>query len=160
MGVVIGGMSRMPIDRYEFGGLIFSIIYEFSKIQRHMSNSAGLYSGQPRVLTILKDNEGCTLSELSQLCGVGMPSLSVSLRNMEKTGLIYKQADENGSRMQSLYLTETGLQKAMIFHEQIDLFFKEFLASLEGDVADQMNELLLRLKEYFTTFNLKHGEEE
>ncbi|MBP2650596.1 MAG: hypothetical protein H6Q74_1421 [Firmicutes bacterium] len=144
----------MPVDRYEFGGLLFSVVFEFSKIQRYLSNNAGLYSGQPRVLTILKDNEGCTLSELSQLCGIGMPSLSVSVRNMEKNGLIYKQTDENGNWMQNLYLTKSGWEKAMIFHEQIDQFYKEFLDSLDEDGAEQLNENLLRMKEYFREFNL------
>lgn len=148
-----GGMKKMPVDRYKFGGLVFSVLYEFSKVQRKLSNNAGLYSGQPRILTILKDNAGCTLSELSQLCGIGLPSLSVSLRNMVKTGLIYKVIEEKGSRLQSLYLTEAGLDKAMAFHEQIDLLYKEFLDSLDDDMQEQMNGILAQLKEYFTQFN-------
>ncbi len=120
----------MPVDRYKLGGLFFSLTYEFARLERVMSKRMGLYSGQPRVLTTLKDNDGCTLSELSAHCGIGMPSLSVSVRNMAKTGLIRKDNSEKDSRAQHLFLTERGREKDWMFHEAIDQFYKEVLETL------------------------------
>ena len=81
----------MSIIRYEFGGLVFSVTYDFARLERNFCKVAGLYQGQPRILTILKENEGVTLSALSQLCSIGMPSLSVSVRNLQKSGLLRKE---------------------------------------------------------------------
>ena len=78
----------MPISRYDFGGLVFAVTRDFARLERNFCKVAGLYQGQPRILTILKANEGVTLSELSPLCGIGLPSLSVSLRTLQKSSLI------------------------------------------------------------------------
>lgn len=150
----------MPVDRYEFGGLLFSIFYEYSKVQRFLCRDAGLYSGQPRILTILKDNEGCTLSELSELCGIGMPSLSVSVRNMEKSGLIRRETFGKNNRIQLLHLTETGLKKAQAFHEAIDRFYMDLLSALGDEGSESMQRCMLQLKEYLVKYNNTAGNEE
>ena len=66
----------MPISRYDFGGLVFAVTRDFARLERNFCKVAGLYQGQPRILTILKTNEGVTLSELSPLCGIGLPTAS------------------------------------------------------------------------------------
>ena len=92
----------MAVVRYDFGGLVFSMTYDFGRLERNFCKVAGIYQGQPRILTILKENEGVTLSELSPLCNIGMPSLSVSLRNLQKSGLVRK---DGTGKNQKLYLT-------------------------------------------------------
>jgi DNA-binding MarR family transcriptional regulator len=143
----------MPVDRYKFGGRFFSLTYEFSKLERNLCGTAGLYVGQPRILTILKDNEGCTLSELSELCGIGMPSLSVSVRNMVKSGLIRKGNAEKDSRAQLLYLTDVGHTKAEIFHESIDAFYKNLLDALGDSGAEEADNLIHQLTKHVAKIN-------
>ncbi|MBE6991663.1 MAG: MarR family transcriptional regulator [Ruminococcaceae bacterium] len=143
------------MNRIQFGSLIFSLMYEFSKMERKMSSNAGLYSGQPRVLTILKFNEGCTLSELSDICGIGMPSLSVSVRNMEKSGLLRREISGSDGRVQKIYLTEEGYQRAEMFHEEIDAFYSEFLGSLSEEKIDKLAEHLELMKDTFAGYNEK-----
>lgn len=144
------------MNRIQFGSLIFSLMYEFSKMERKMSSNAGLYSGQPRVLTILKFNEGCTLSELSEICGIGMPSLSVSVRNMEKSGLLRREISGSDGRVQKIYLTEEGYQRAEMFHEEIDAFYSEFLGGLSQDNIDKLAGHLTLMKDTFAAYNEKH----
>lgn len=140
----------MAIKRKDFGGLMFSLTYGFSRLQRNLSKKAGLYSGQPRVLTILKEEGGCTLKELSALCDIGMPSLSVSVRNMEKSGLIQR---EGPARSRIISLTETGQSRAQAFHEQIDSFYKGLLSDLGEEDAEQLYALLKRMDRYLSDFN-------
>ncbi len=129
----------MAVVRFDFGGLIFSFVNQFARLQRLFCKKTGLYAGQPRVLTILRENEGCTLKELAAVCNIGMPSLSVSVRNMEKTGLIRR---EGGARSPRLYLTETGWEKAGAFHLLIDRFYAEFLSSVGEEEGEQLDRLL------------------
>lgn len=144
------------MNRIEFGSRIFSLMYEFSKMERKMSSNAGLYSGQPRVLTILRFNEGCTLSELSEICGIGMPSLSVSVRNMEKSGLLRREISGNDGRVQKIYLTEEGCQRAQKFHDEIDAFYSEFLAGISAKEADELAAHLQLMKDTFAVYNEKN----
>lgn len=142
----------MAVVRYDFGGLVFGVTYDFARLERNFCKVAGIYQGQPRILTILNQNEGVTLSELSPLCNIGMPSLSVSLRNLQKSGLVRK---EGSGKNQKLYLTETGRERALIFHEQIDAFYKEFLSGLGEEASEQLNQSLKRFDDYLKDFNEK-----
>ena len=148
----------MPISRYDFGGLVFTVTRDFARIERNFCKVAGLYQGQPRILTILKSNEGVTLSELSPLCGIGLPSLSVSLRNLQKSGLIRK---EGTGKNQKLYLTEQGHQRAMIFHQEIDRFFTQYFSTLGPQGAEAFGGALSSFDSFITDFNdqyeLQHG---
>ena len=148
----------MPISRYDFGGLIFTVTRDFSRLERNFCKVAGLYQGQPRILTILKSNEGVTLSELSPLCNIGLPSLSVSLRNLQKSGLIRK---EGTGKNQKLYLTEQGQQCALTFHQEIDAFFTRYLTQLGPQQAEVFSSTLQSFDQYICDFNeeyeLEHG---
>ena len=148
----------MPISRYDFGGLVFTVTRDFARMERNFCKVAGLYQGQPRILTILKSNEGVTLSELSPLCGIGLPSLSVSLRNLQKSGLIRK---EGTGKNQKLYLTELGHQCAMIFHQEIDSFFTQYFSSLGPQGAEAFGSALQSFDKFIEDFNeqyeLRHG---
>ena len=148
----------MPISRYDFGGLIFTVTRDFSRLERNFCKVAGLYQGQPRILTILKTNEGVTLSELSPLCGIGLPSLSVSLRNLQKSSLIRK---EGTGKNQKLYLTELGKQRALAFHQEIDSFFNHYLDSLGPKETEAFGNALSAFDGFISDFNdqyeLRHG---
>ena len=126
--------------------------------ERNFCKVAGLYQGQPRILTILKANEGVTLSELSPLCGIGLPSLSVSLRNLQKSGLIRK---EGTGKNQKLYLTELGEQCALAFHQEIDSFFNHYLDSLGPKETEAFGNALSAFDGFISDFNdqyeLRHG---
>lgn len=144
----------MAVVRYDFGGLVFAMTYDFSRLERNFCKVAGLYQGQPRILTILKENEGVTLSELSPLCAIGMPSLSVSVRNLQKSGLIRK---EGTGKNQKLFLTDTGRQRALAFHQEIDAFYRDFLEHLGPAASEQMNQSFQQFDSYVKDFN-KHYE--
>lgn len=148
----------MAVVRYDFGGLVFSTTYDFSRLERNFCKIAGIYQGQPRILTILKENEGVTLSELSPLCNIGMPSLSVSVRNLQKSGLVRK---EGTGKNQKLFLTETGREKAELFHLQIDSFYKDFLEKLGPEASQQLNDSMQAFDDYLKEFNqqfeIQHG---
>lgn len=145
----------MAVVRYDFGGLVFSVSYDFARLERNFCKVAGLYLGQPRILTILKENEGVTLSELSPLCSIGMPSLSVSVKNLQKSGLIRK---EGTGKNQKIYLTDTGRERALAFHEEIDAFYAELLEDFGPEGSEQLNDSFSKFDRYIKAFNKKYEE--
>ncbi len=140
----------MAVERFEFGSLIFAMTYDFSRLERNFCKVAQLYQGQPRILTILQEHQGVTLSELSPLCNIGMPSLSVSVRNLQKSGLIRK---EGTGKNQKLFLTDTGRERALAFHNLIDSFYEEFMAKLGPETSTQMYQFFQQFDGYIQDFN-------
>lgn len=65
----------------------------------------GLYSGQQNIIFALIENEGITSSKLASSCGVSLPTMSVSIKRMEKAGFILKKPDEKDARIMHLYPT-------------------------------------------------------
>ena len=142
----------MSVDRYDFGGLLFSFTYKYNRLLRKFCSDSGLYLGQPRILALLRDNPGCTLSELSELAGVGMPSLSVSIRNMKKSGLI-RYGDDAHTRGREMFLTEEGLSKSDNFNREFDAFLSSFLSELGDDRAGVFSSELSNMQSFISRYD-------
>jgi DNA-binding MarR family transcriptional regulator len=97
----------------------------------------------------LQENEGLTLSALSPLCSIGLPSLSVSLRNLQKSGLIRK---EGTGKNQRVYLTETGRQRAWAFHLQIDAFYQAYFQHLGPEKTQQLRDSLADFDQFLQDY--------
>ena len=67
-----------------------------------------IHPGQPPILKLLMEKDGRSQCELACIIGVSRASLGVSLRRMEKAGLITRTPDEKDSRYNMVYLTEEG----------------------------------------------------
>ena len=95
-------------------------------------SALGLSPGQPKILEMLKQLEGCTQKELAKACDVEPATITSILPNMEKSDLIKREAIvyDAGKRAFRVSLTEKG--KAMegevtrIFDEIEALSFKGF----------------------------------
>ena len=146
------------MDRYAFGGVIFSFFYEYDRLMRRLSTKSGLYSGQPRVITVMQAHPGCTLSELAEMIGVGMPSLSVSVRNMRKSGLIRTDGDKLKGR--KLYLTEEGMKKAEAFDNIFDEFLQGFVDDLGAENEDVIDGQLRNMVNVLHEYNVRYTSEE
>jgi DNA-binding MarR family transcriptional regulator len=138
-----------PSKRIEFGSRFFSFVYDFLKLERLISVKTGLFSGQARILTVLKNyGDNRSLSELSELCDIGISSLSVSIQNMEKKGFVKKVNGEKDNRLQLVSLTDSGREKAQVFHTLIDDFFKGLIRELGNGDAEEASALFTKLTEY------------
>jgi DNA-binding MarR family transcriptional regulator len=71
-------------------------------------NEEGLFSGQQDIIILLKHNKGLTISQLAESMDVATPTVSVSIKRMEKAGFVEKRVDDKDARITKLYLTEKG----------------------------------------------------
>lgn len=140
----------MQFNKMKFGARLFSFFYEYDHMMRQFCNNVGLYSGQPRILTAMSKNPGRTLSELSSMIGVGLPSLSVSIRSLKKAGLV---CDNGAGRNRALYLTEDGMQKAALFHEEFDKFINSFIESVGDERIEVFDAELSNMTEFMKEFS-------
>lgn len=123
----------MNTQKLAFGDFFFSFIHEYSKLDRLMCQKTNLYRGQPRILTVLMTNDGITLKELAALAGLGMSSVSVPVKNLERAGLLKKISDPRDNRICHIYLTEKGLGYALDFHQLIHGYFVDLQSALSPE---------------------------
>ena len=74
--------------------------------------SEKIHPGQSPILRLLMEKDGRSQCELAGETGVSRASLGVSLRRMEKAGLITRCPDEKDGRYNMVFLTEKGREKA------------------------------------------------
>ena len=68
----------------------------------------GLYEGQPLTLIHLKKKGECTQKDLAEFLNVSNATIAVSLKRLEKSGLIKKTPDKKDLRYNNISLTEKG----------------------------------------------------
>lgn len=81
------------------------------------ANSAGLYFGQPPLLEYVREHPGCTQNELCEIMHVSAPSVAVSVKRLERSGLIEKKPDNDDMRRNMLFITADGELALDRFHE-------------------------------------------
>lgn len=118
-------------------------------INYHMSKGIeiGVYPGQAVILQVLSEMEGCNQRRLSDLLNVKTTTITVNLRRMENAGLVYKTVEESDRRLNHVYLTPLGREKA----EQINTLFEEegkfLFEDYTPDELKQIENLLTQLYE-------------
>lgn len=68
----------------------------------------GLFSGQHRIIMLLKENESLTIGKIAEETGTAPATVSVSIKRMEKAGYVARRVSESDARKTEIFLTEKG----------------------------------------------------
>lgn len=114
----------------------------------------GIHPKQVPFMILLSDHEGLSQREISEELGISPPTVAVSVKRLEKSGLVERQEDAKDQRRCRTYLTTQG--KAVICNVKKCVEEKEalvFQGFTEGEQClmkrffDQMIENLTEKKE-------------
>lgn len=111
-----------------------------------------LTTGQPKVLTVLFQDEGYLQKDLAKRCHVRPATMTSLLNNMEKNDLIYKETVyvSGGKRANEIYLTDKGRNLAKkvnkIVEDMEEISFKNFNDSEKQTLISLLNRIESNLK--------------
>ncbi|WP_160680370.1 MarR family transcriptional regulator [Clostridium sp. C8-1-8] len=96
--------------RSKFHNLLIRTMASHSKRSQSQFMELGLSPGQPKILEVLKDMDGCMQKELAAACNVEPATITSILPSMEKNELITRKSKSytSGKRSLSVSLTEKG----------------------------------------------------
>jgi len=103
------------------------------------------------LLTIIRREGPIRLTDLASCIGVGKPSVSRQIAFLESIGLVYKEADPQDGRAQSIRLTEKGEEKMHQVQDARRQVFRERLG--EWPLEDVQT-----LADYMGRLNAVYGE--
>lgn len=98
-----------------------TFLLNFSKITQ-----IGIHPGQCALINILDKNDGRTQREIAECMHIKPPTVAVSVKRLEKIGLVEKKNDEFDMRKTRIYITEKGKELAKEIQE-INVKIKEQL---------------------------------
>lgn len=117
----------------------FSDIFKsFHQRSYHKLEDKCLYPGQPKLLLLIRANEGITQKELSVKNSVTPATITGMLNKLEANQYVYRVPDEADKRMMRVYLTPEGHH----FADQSELFLKRLSKqALEGFTEEELQTL-------------------
>lgn len=114
----------------------------------------GIYPGQIPVLMLLAKREGLSQREISKELNIKPSTVAVSMKRMEKNGLIIRKTDEKDQRIQRIYATDKLRDVQHKIHELVlkneDIMMEGFTESeicLMSRFFDQIYENLEKVPE-------------
>jgi DNA-binding MarR family transcriptional regulator len=137
-------MVRAKDDR-----LIFLVFTAQQKLKNYIKNQlvkedVKITIAQTGILALLKQNDGRTMTELSQILSIDNSTITGIVDRLEKAGFVKRNADPNDRRVSQIYITPEGIDeinkaigilkrvneevKSGFFPEEIEAF-KNVLAS-------------------------------
>ena len=125
-----------------------------SQKSRRAFQALGLSSGQPKVLYILKRNEGKLQKEIAMLSRIAQPTMTSLLKNMECRNWIRREPVyvSGGRRAYSLYLTEEGREMAEKIEDIVENLETVSLQGFTAEEKQSLLEMLCRVEENLIRF--------
>lgn len=116
----------------------------YSRIQSQLAE-VGLYRGQPPILMLLYKNDGMSQKEMARALNLSPATMTVTLKRMEKAGLVLREMDERDQRILRVHLSEKGREMCETGESRIGVVTAELLEGFTLEEQQQLNEYLGRI---------------
>ena len=116
----------------------------YSRIQSQLAE-VGLYRGQPPILMLLYKNDGMSQKEMARALNLSPATMTVTLKRMEKAGLVLREMDEHDQRILRVHLSEKGREMCETGESRIGVVTAELLEGFTLEGQQQLNEYLGRI---------------
>ena len=127
----------------------------------HITKSAskvGLYFGQPQMLEYVKTHDGCTQKELAKAMHISPASAAITLKRIEKSGLVTRSTDEKDSRKNHISITPKGIDSLKEFRKICDSTDEDMFRGFTTEEMETLHNLLVRLHKNLDTENFTKEE--
>ena len=135
--------------RYESDNLeaLLHVIFHmhYSCVKREFERRGIVRASHPPILFLLRheaENMAASQKEIADRLGISTPTVAISIKRMEKAGLLSKAADESDLRRNLITLTEDGKRQV---DEAQDVFEGAYAKMFEGFSPEDCE----RLRVYF-----------
>ena len=117
----------------------------------------GIYFGQPPILQYIADNPDSTQKEIADFLGVSPPSVAMSVKRMEKSGLLMRIADKSDARRNNLQITPKGSELLRLAHTAFD---EIDAVSLKGFTDGELDTLISFIERMNSNLSAQTDEKE
>ncbi len=138
-------MNSLESESLEF--LLSQMIRMHHNRTQELLNQFNLYPGQPRILFMLIHRDGRTQKEFADASGVKAATITVTLRRMEKAGLIERRPDPNDLRATRVFITPKGVQTAKKARTTIDQLSEACFTGFNDTDKALMRRFLLQMRD-------------
>ena len=110
------------------------------------AENLGVKNAYRALLSTLYVKDGGTQLSLAEKTGMKAPTISITLRKMEKEGLVRRVVDENDLRKTHVYLSDKGRETTERLNEGINGINNIFVEGMSDEEVDFFIKSLERIK--------------
>ena len=88
------------------------------KIKYKLHQGNGIHEGQPDILMYIYRHKDCTQYDIARYLGLSRASVNVSIKRMQKNGLVMVKENENSKRSSCVSITQDGI-KALVKSDKV-----------------------------------------
>ncbi len=115
----------------------------------------GMHFGQLPILELLAKQGSCTQRELADILHVSPPSITNSVKRMQKAGLLEKTVDSDDLRYNNITITEEGRKYAAQCRKLFDQVDKQMVEGFSPEELAQFTNFLQRMIDNLAQDDLK-----
>lgn len=123
----------------------FTVLHRYD-IQQHAA-AVNIYAGQPPILQYLLKNGVSAQKDIADAMHVSPASIAVSIKRMEKNGLVSKTNDEGDMRKNKIMITETGEKTLADFDNICREYDSKIFSGITEDELKIFEDIIDRLSE-------------
>ena len=128
----------------------------YGRMQAQLAE-VGIYRGQPPIMGLLYQHDGMSQKEMASALNLSPATMTVTLKRMEKAGLVRREMDEHDQRILRVHLSEQGRQMWLKSADQIRAVTEELMEGFTPEEEQQMREYLYRIARNMERAVEKHG---
>lgn len=135
------------MENHEIMRLFFDFMHLHRQRVQTFVDEAKLYHGQLPILEAVKENDGCTQNELAERLHVSAPSVTNSIKRLEKNGFVTKETDERDCRRSNIRITGKGRTVAEGVRKRFDEADEMSFKNLSEKEKEQLYSILNKMVE-------------
>lgn len=119
-----------------------------AEASRKVFNKLGLTEGQPKILYLLRRNDGYVQKDLAEFCGIRQSTLTAILEKMEARNYIRKEKTyvSGMKRAFKIFLTDEGREKAEELETEVEKLEEQSYKGFSESEIDNILDLLARVE--------------
>ena len=117
----------------------------FAKLVGKELESIGMRASYRHVLKPLMEGDGMTQLDLVKITKLKAPTISITLRNMEREGIVRREKNDNDRRETHVYITEKGREMHAKVLESFDKAEQIMLKGLSDDELNAVGNLIEKM---------------
>lgn len=138
-----------PRDKVRPGMLINDVSRLIHDEMRNRERELGIKSGYRLLLFHLNKEDGVSQYQLTVKTHLKAPTVSLTLQNMERDGLVERRANRDDLRQTLVYLTPAGRELDQQFRESIDAVDGQISAAVTPEEQEVLMEILYKIRRSF-----------
>lgn len=133
----------------------FQVFKTLHQQSYHKINDKNLYPGQPKLLSLIRKQEGITQKELSGKNHVKPATITGMLNKLEASHYVYRVPDETDRRIMRVYLTPEGRQLADQAEKYMISITEQMFKNFTEEELKAFTELMEKMKNNLITSKSK-----